>query len=50
MAVLMLMLLLVLATFQDYGVSWDENVQNEYGKQILAYYKSGFADRAAGTP
>ena len=50
MAVLMVMLLLVLATFQDYGVSWDEHVRNEYGKQIVAYYKSGFVDRAAVTP
>lgn len=50
LAGLLLLLLLVLTTFRDYGVSWDERVQNEYGQQILAYYESGFVDRTAVTP
>jgi len=37
---------LVLLTFRDYGISNDEEVQHRYGELILAYYTSGFADRA----
>ncbi|MFO1119298.1 MAG: glycosyltransferase family 39 protein [Rhodospirillales bacterium] len=48
--VLLVLLTLSLATFRDYGVSWDDRVQKEYGEQILAYYASGFADRRAITP
>ena len=50
MMVFLVMLLLVLTTFRDYGISWDEHVQKEYGEHILAYYESGFADRTAVTP
>lgn len=39
--------LLVCATFQDYGITWDEEVQNIYGQKILALYSSGFADKSA---
>jgi len=35
---------LVLITFQDYGVTWDEDVHNWYGVFVLNYYLSGFAD------
>lgn len=38
---------LVLLTFRDYGVTTDEEVQNEYGKMLLSFYASGFADRTA---
>jgi hypothetical protein len=40
--------LLVLAAliFRDYGISNDEEVQHRYGELIVAYYQSGFADRA----
>jgi len=38
---------LVAATFQDYGISWDEMVQNTYGKKLLEYYASGFRDLSA---
>jgi hypothetical protein len=37
-----LLFLPVLFTFTDYGVSWDENIQDMYGKSILNYYLSGF--------
>lgn len=37
---------LVLATFTQYAVSNDEGVQHHYGELIIAYYKSGFADRS----
>ena len=36
--------LLVLLTFQDYGVTWDEDVHNWYGVFVLDYYLSGFND------
>ena len=39
--------LVILTTFQDYGISWDEQLQNTYGKKLLAYYVSGFQDRSA---
>jgi Dolichyl-phosphate-mannose-protein mannosyltransferase len=38
---------LVLATFKQYAVSNDEGLQNHYGELILAYYRSGFADKSA---
>jgi hypothetical protein len=31
-------------TFRDYGISNDEEVQNVYGRLLLAFYKSGFSD------
>lgn len=40
------LLVIVVCTFQDYAVSNDEGVQNRYGELIVAYYKSGFADRS----
>jgi hypothetical protein len=36
----------ILATFQDYGISWDEMLQNTYGQKLLTYYASGFQDEA----
>jgi Dolichyl-phosphate-mannose-protein mannosyltransferase len=37
---------IVFFTFRDYAISNDEAVQHHYGELILAYYASGFADRA----
>jgi len=34
-----------LLTFPDYAISNDEGVQHHYGELIIAYYRSGFADR-----
>jgi hypothetical protein len=47
-AVLLLagLLALVLVTFKEYAVSNDEGLQHHYGELIIAYYKSGFADRS----
>jgi hypothetical protein len=36
---------LALFTFRDYAISNDEGVQHHYGELIIAYYRSGFADR-----
>lgn len=38
---------LVAVTFGDYGVTFDEDVQDQYGRFILSWYASGGADRAA---
>src|SRR5260221_11181277 len=35
---------LMLATFTDYGVTWDEDVHNWYGVYVLEYYLSFFHD------
>lgn len=35
---------LILLTFQDYGVTWDEDVHRWYGVFVLNYYLSGFTD------
>ena len=46
MLVLAVVLVLVAATFQHYGISWDEEIQNTYGKKILSFYLSGFEDQS----
>ncbi len=39
--------LTVFATFQNYGVTWDEEFHRVYGEFILRWYQSFFADKAA---
>ncbi len=39
-----LLLLVVIATFTDYGITWDEELQSQYGQAIADYYVSGFKD------
>ena len=46
-ALLALAAALVLLTFGDYGVTWDEEVHVRYGNGVLDYIASGFTDRAA---
>ena len=38
---------MVLLTYQDYGITNDEEVQNVYGIKLLAFYTSFFSDRSA---
>jgi hypothetical protein len=38
---------LVLLTFRDYGVTWDEDAHNWYGNFVLDYYLSFFTDKTA---
>ena len=45
--VLAVLALLIFATFADYGVSWDEQVQNTYGLHLLSYYLPAFQDQSA---
>ncbi|HEY1798762.1 MAG TPA: glycosyltransferase family 39 protein [Stellaceae bacterium] len=47
LAVLGVTTVLVLLTFRDYGVTWDEDVHNWYGHFALNYYLSGFTDHRA---
>jgi hypothetical protein len=39
--------ILVVITFTDYGITWDEDVHNYYGILVLNYYLSGFTDLRA---
>jgi hypothetical protein len=39
--------ILILATFRDYGLTWDEEVQRNYGESVLRWYGSLFRDRSA---
>lgn len=41
------LLLFILASFDQHGISNDEPVQHTYGRLLLAFYGSGFADRHA---
>jgi hypothetical protein len=45
--VLVIAAILVVFTFTDYGVTWDEDIHNWYGGYALDYYLSLFADRRA---
>ncbi|MCO5129927.1 MAG: glycosyltransferase family 39 protein [Xanthobacteraceae bacterium] len=45
-ALLAVLVGLVIATFRDYAVTNDEWIQHRYGELILAYYESGFTNRA----
>src|SRR5215831_21312110 len=44
MGVVFVGIALVLTTFRDYGVTWDEDVHNWYGNFVLDYYLSFFVD------
>jgi hypothetical protein len=45
-ALFVTLIALVAATFRDYAISNDEEVQQHYGALIVAYYVSGFTDQA----
>jgi hypothetical protein len=38
---------LVIGTFHDYGITWDEDVHNWYGVFVMDYYLSWFKDNRA---
>jgi len=46
-ALLLGVAILILVTFLDYGLTWDEEVQRNYGEQVISWYRSGFRDRSA---
>jgi len=39
--------IVILLTFPDYGITWDERVQNQYGKLVVKFYSSFFRNREA---
>jgi hypothetical protein len=41
------MAVIIFLTFRDYGVTWDEEIQSQYGQAIVDYYASGFVDHRA---
>jgi hypothetical protein len=44
LGILAIVFVLILFTFLDYGVTWDEELQSQYGQAIFDYYASGFKD------
>ena len=46
-AVLFTASIVAIATFRDYGLSWDDYAHSEYGDLLLKYYASGLRDRRA---
>jgi len=42
--VLVTLFVIILLTFRDYGVTWDEELQSQYGLAVVDYYLSFFAD------
>lgn len=46
-ALFLIVLIFILATFYDYGLTADEEVQRIYGDHILSWYSSLFRDRSA---
>ncbi len=47
MALFAVLAFLIVLTFRDYGISWDEELQNTYGVKLLAFYTSGLRDMGA---
>ena len=43
-AVLAVLAVVALLTFDDYGLAWDDYSHARYGEFLLAYYTSGFTD------
>lgn len=46
LVLLAVLAILVLTTFRDYAITNDEWIQHRYGELIVAYYRTGFADRS----
>jgi len=43
-AIFIAVIALVLLTFRQYGITWDEELQSQYGLAVVDYYLSGFKD------
>ena len=46
LALVMALIVLVVWTFGDYGITTDEYVQHTYGEKLWAFYLSGMTDRS----
>ncbi|MDD2325182.1 MAG: glycosyltransferase family 39 protein [Alphaproteobacteria bacterium] len=44
-AFMAVLFLIVCATFEHYGITWDEEIQNQYGEAVYDFYASGLRDR-----
>jgi hypothetical protein len=47
LALLIIVAVVAMLTFRDYGLGWDDYTHSEYGSLLLRLYDSGFADRRA---
>ncbi|MBN1962468.1 MAG: glycosyltransferase family 39 protein [Deltaproteobacteria bacterium] len=45
--IIIAMMILCAFVVNDYGITWDETIQHEYGERVLAFYTSGFSDHRA---
>jgi len=46
---LAIVFIVIIYTFDDYGVTWDEWVHSRYGELVIDYFKSGFHDKRANS-
>ena len=44
---LLLLLTIVVLTFRDYGITWDEEIQSRYGETLLRWYRTLGRDNTA---
>ncbi len=44
-AILCAVAAIILLTFRHYGITWDEELQSQYGQAVVDYYFSGFKDQ-----
>lgn len=42
-------LVIIIFTFEDYGVTWDESVHAKYGELVINYFRSGFQDKTCNS-
>ncbi|HXR85640.1 MAG TPA: hypothetical protein VN728_01660, partial [Stellaceae bacterium] len=47
LGLLLLLFIIVLATFTQYGTTWDEDYHFWYAHQVIAYYTTFFQDQTA---
>ncbi len=47
LCVLAVVTAVALASFRDYGLGWDDYTHSQYGRLLVALYRSGFSDRRA---
>jgi hypothetical protein len=44
LAILIAVSIVILLTFRHYGITWDEELQSQYGQAVVDYYFSGLKD------
>ena len=48
LAILIAVSIVILLTFRHYGITWDEELQSQYGQAVVDYYFSGLKDALRG--